>query len=303
MTYNPREEIVRPDLPVAKFPDDERPFNKSPRGDFRRPLDPNLDAIRKVAPSITVAPEHEMVVSEMIKDFVQTKNGPATYTPQFGLVEARADVGIPKFRSEYFEKVEEEDTQVDLYPNFNVNKPNKLVFKYYQPTVQKPANIPDSEANPGRWVFYDVDLDVVREELAKNIFMGAKNETKEEFAEREEFQRLLEEHIVRIQKKVPEHGDYDKPHQEHEIPGVNVEFSKQMGREGPRETDDMDDQEGDVLILDPEKLQKRLPNINFEKQLGRPEAVIDELDDIEGDVLDLEPMRPEKRIAEINFDK
>ena len=108
--------------------------------------------------------------------------------------------------------MEEEDTQADLYPNYNVDKPNKLVFKYYQPTEHRPANIPDREANPGRWVFYDVDLDVVREELAKNVFLGAKDETREEFAEREEFQRLLEEHIKRKQKRMPEHGDYEKPH-------------------------------------------------------------------------------------------
>lgn len=31
------------------------------------------------------------------------------------------------------------------------------------------------------------------------------------------------------------------------------------------------DKEGDVLILDPEKLGKRLPDINFDKMLGRPE--------------------------------
>ena len=129
-----------------------------------------------------------------------------------------------------------------MYPNYNVNKPNKLVFKYYQPTEQRPAHIPDSEANPGRWVFYDVDLDVVREELAKNVYMGAKDETREEFAEREEFQRLLEEHIIRKQKRMPEHGDYEKPHTENEIKGANIDFDKQVGRDDrDREVDDLDD--------------------------------------------------------------
>jgi len=32
---------------------------------------------------------------------------------------------------------------------------------------------------------------------------------------------------------------------------------------------DDEDLEGDVLILDPEKLGKRLPNLKFEKMLGR----------------------------------
>ena len=102
---------------------------------------------------------------------------------------------------------------------------------------------------------------------------------------------------------MPEHGDYEKPHTENEIKGANIDFDKQVGRDDrDREVDDLDDQEGDVLILDPEKLKKRLPDIKFEKQLGRPETIIDEQDEIEGDVLDLEPKRPEKRVAEINFD-
>ena len=77
-----------------------------------------------------------------------------------------------------------------------------------------------------------------------------------------------------------------------------------VGREPPRDIDDEDDQEGDVLVLDPEKLQKHLPDIKFEKQLGRQETRdVDEQDEQEGDVLVLEPKRPEKHVAEFLFDK
>lgn len=65
----------------------------------------------------------------------------------------------------------------------------------------------------------------------------------------------------------------------------------------------MDELEGDVLILDPEKLQKRLPDIKFERQLGREEQELDEQDDKEGDVLDLEPRKLDKHVADINFEK
>lgn len=75
---------------------------------------------------------------------------------------------------------------------------------------------------------------------------------------------------------MPEHGDYEKPHTENKIQGVNIDFDKQVGREEPKLDGDEDDHEGDVLVLDPEKLQKRLPDIKFEKQLGRPETIIDE---------------------------
>ena len=69
------------------------------------------------------------------------------------------------------------------------------------------------------------------------------------------------------------------------------------------ERDDMDEQEGDVLILDPEKLKKRLPDIKFERQMGREERELDEQDDQDGDVLDLVPIKPGKRLAEINFER
>ena len=190
-----------------------------------------------------------------------------------------------------------------MKPNYDFDKPNKLVFKYFKPVEQHPPNLPDGVVNRGRWVFYDVDLDAVRAELAQNIYIGAKDETREEFAEREEFQALLEAHIKRKQERRPEHGDYAKPYTENEIEGAYVDFSKQAGREETRDTDDTDDQEGDVLILDPEKLQKHLPDIKFEKQLGRPEKEIDELDDKEGDVLDLEPEKLAKKLPDINFDK
>ena len=37
--------------------------------------------------------------------------------------------------------------------------------------------MPDSVTNPGRWVYYDVNLDVIKEEIAKNVYLGAKDET------------------------------------------------------------------------------------------------------------------------------
>ena len=40
----------------------------SPSPDGRGPLHPNIDAIKKVAPSVSIAPEHDPVLSELIKD-------------------------------------------------------------------------------------------------------------------------------------------------------------------------------------------------------------------------------------------
>lgn len=47
-------------------------------------------------------------------------------------------------------------------------KKNRLIFKYMPKTEHGPAHMPDSVANPGRWRYYDVDLDAVREQLTQD---------------------------------------------------------------------------------------------------------------------------------------
>ncbi len=128
-------------------------------------------------------------------------------------------------------------------------------------TEHGPAHMPDSVANPGRWRYYDVDLDAVREQLTQDyLFAGGMN--KKEFAQREEFLTLLDEHIKRTNNRRPEHGDYDAPFNPEKNLGT-LNFDKMTFRY-PQEIDD-DDIEGDVLILDPEKLGKRIQNILFDK--------------------------------------
>jgi hypothetical protein len=45
------------------------------------------------------------------------------------------------------------------------------------------ANIPDKVLNPGRWVYYDVDLDAVKEQLAKDYYFSGRMDP-EEFKQR-----------------------------------------------------------------------------------------------------------------------
>ena len=47
----------------------------------------------------------------MIKEYLETKGGPAKYNPSFKLVESRTDVGVMKFHEATMEPIEEEDTQ------------------------------------------------------------------------------------------------------------------------------------------------------------------------------------------------
>lgn len=75
---------------------------------------------------------------------------------------------------------------------------------------------------------------------------------------------------------MPEHGDYLQPYLKEEPKDI-VAFEKMIGREPERDQDEEQDVEGDVLILNPEKIGKRLADIDFGKQLGRPEPKVDEL--------------------------
>ena len=61
---------------------------------MRRAINPNINAVRKIAPEVAIQPEHEVVLSEMLKEYDKTKRGPGKYAPSHVLVEQRADVGI-----------------------------------------------------------------------------------------------------------------------------------------------------------------------------------------------------------------
>jgi hypothetical protein len=72
----------------------------SPSPDGRGPLHPNLDAVRKTVTNVKIAPVHEVLLSELLKEFDERKNGPAAYSPKFKLVEARTDIGGRNFERE-----------------------------------------------------------------------------------------------------------------------------------------------------------------------------------------------------------
>jgi len=50
-----------------------------------------------------------------------------------------------------------------LLPNYDHDKPNKLVPIYHSPTKVATVHTPEKIKNPGKWEFYDFDLDSIRE--------------------------------------------------------------------------------------------------------------------------------------------
>lgn len=152
----------------GKFP--QAPREEKSEIDMRKPLDPNIDAIKKVAPAVQIPPEHTYPTSLIEKELENRRLGPASHDPIFKLVERRQDFGVVKIMEPYFEKKEDfsEGNVIDLYPN--KPKRNRLVFKYMKPVERKI----EAQIEPDTWVYYDVDLDAVRAELAKNVFMSGR---------------------------------------------------------------------------------------------------------------------------------
>lgn len=159
-TYDLKQHEIGNEAPKFTFARDKR--ERTPSPDFMREINPNIDAVRKVAPAVSIKPEHEVTLNEIMREYENAKTGgPAMYTPGFKLVEKRLDVGAVKIQPKHHDKEEEEDTRPAIDPE--PIKSNKLVFKYHEPTDQLPQHAPTSVLYPGRWVFYDVDLDAVRE--------------------------------------------------------------------------------------------------------------------------------------------
>lgn len=128
----------------------------------------------KVAQSVKILPEHVITDSEITKELEKRRLGPASHDPIFKLTEKRLDVGVMKMQEDYYIPTDSNDWKegfkTELYPE--KPRPNKLVFKYMPPSEVKPKE------EQGRWVFYDVDLDAVRAELAQDVFIAGRMEPK-----------------------------------------------------------------------------------------------------------------------------
>ena len=114
---------------------EERHFNKPTRSDWRKQLNPSLDAVKPVARTAAILPEHIMTDHEIDKLYQEIVGpGPATFAPDHKLTEKRNDVGVQKFKEPIKEAKEEIDDKVPLYPKTALILPNHMTFKYYEPS-------------------------------------------------------------------------------------------------------------------------------------------------------------------------
>ncbi len=164
-TYEPDDKKVKTQLPLFTFGKSKK-GERTPSPDRRRALIVDESQIRKRVPQVAILPEHEITDSELLKEFEKTRLGPQTYKVSYNMTERRDDFGVLKIKQPFFEIKEEaiEDDRPELHPNYDFDKPNKGVFKYYEPAKDlEPPHTPEKEHFPEKWRFYDYDLDAIRE--------------------------------------------------------------------------------------------------------------------------------------------
>jgi hypothetical protein len=132
-TYSYSDKKIKEKKPEYTFAKGERERASSP--DMRKALNIKLDFSKKRSRSVRFLPEHRLTDTEINKELEKKKLGPSTYEVEFTLTERRPDLGIVKIKLPCNPIKEEdiEDDRPDLYPNYDIDKPNKLTFKYYDP--------------------------------------------------------------------------------------------------------------------------------------------------------------------------
>lgn len=144
---------------------------RTPSPDFKRPLDPSYKLTKKNAPEIGINREHVLPESVIDRELEAMRVGPANYEPEFKLTEARTTKGNVIFRM----PIKEEKVEEQEGPDFLAQeadefmKPNKGAPVMKQSIEHHPAHLPDKHEFPERWEFYDINLNAVREEIAKTV--------------------------------------------------------------------------------------------------------------------------------------
>lgn len=288
-SYYAKDDLIRVHQPKYTIPAAGK--NRKPKLEDldRRPLlNPDIAAIKPRAPMAVINPEPTV---EPRIELQEIKVGPGYYTANFDLTEARVDKGNVKYqdltdkngREALMDLANKEAFLGDLEPNYDFDKPNKGTFKYYEPTIVEPPNIPESKLNPEKWRFYDVNLNAVKEEAAAADF--ARNLIMEEYRENVENHNELIRYLQRRVKK-PAVGQYDVRYDAVDPEQAGVDFDRYPERG-----------------LDPIDRVRLLPCSSLSHNRGSilQGALLDQ--SLDGDNLLLNPDKPGKKLAVVDFGK
>ena len=295
--YHADDRVIKDKQPEFIFGTAPR-LNRTPSPDRRKQFDINLDVIKKRPIAARIMPEHTKMPEKLDE---KVKVGPATYFVSHDVTEPRQDIGVMKMIREH-EKLDEFDDKPNLYPDYDYDKTKKLVPVYKQPSDVRPIHIPDKVINPEKWKFYDPNLDAIKEVQQQYDF--AQNLKLDEFIEKEEFNRDVEEYKRRHEKQP---GVYSYDPQEPDTK-ILYDFGKREPRYKFEDNNFLEDFEnkGDVLVLNPDKIKKRAPGFEYAKMKDRfdIDLTVDDTDHYQE--LNLEPsdkLTKKRVVSLVNIDK
>ncbi len=178
--------------------------------DMRKPLNPEYSAVKPRPKAAIINPPRE---GSPRTELYREKLGPGAYDINYDLVEQRDDIGAVAYkltekndRANLIDFAKKDAFDGDLNPNYDFDKPNKPTFKYHEDTVWRPEHIPNSELFKEIWRFYDIDLDVVRPEIAPPISFAA-NKDRKIFIDHQKLRQELTDYLNR-RRRIPEVGQY-----------------------------------------------------------------------------------------------
>ena len=177
---------------------------------MKKPLNPDYSAVKPRAKAAVINPLRE---GSPRVELYREKLGPGAYDLNYDLVEQRDDIGVLPYiltekndRMNLIDFAKRDVFDGELNPNYDFDKPNKPRFKYHLDTVWGPEHIPNSELFKEIWKFYDIDLDVVRPEVAPPISFAA-NKDRKIFIDHQKLRQELTEYLNR-RRRIPEVGQY-----------------------------------------------------------------------------------------------
>ena len=259
-SYEPKEDIAHPSLPAYTIPQAEKPNTETI--DKRPPLNVNDALVKKRIPEVFIAPEEgvDAKLGEIRRKIEDAKVGPGKYDLNFKQVEKRTDTGyVEMIETKEPSEHNEQRFLTFLNPNYDYDKPGKLVFQYKEPSNVHPKHVTDAELYPEHWKFYDVQK---KQHEPNYTFSNNLDYHKYQLAEE---QNAIRNALKILQQRMPEVGQYEP-----QLPRGHegIDFSKGVSRD-PYYTGEAllgnIIARNDSLVLEPDKPRGHIPGVQMDK--------------------------------------
>lgn len=235
--------------------------------------------------------------------------GPGAHDPNFGFVKRRTDVLGAKYAplTEYNDRehianlANKNATDFDLNPIFDFIKKKAPSFKISKKLdLEGPKNLPEKFLYPERWQHYDISTKLTKNNTELGPKFTDKNFKKYKlYKEEKDFLSAY----LNLQHKIPDPGFYEPLFDLIEAGVQAPDFGRYLERSRMLTKEEIMNKEtdGDMLILQPEKLRPKVQDLRMERITGRKDKKINELE--ERLVLEKNYAQIDKNVPNVKFVK